>query len=269
MAHRHRKRFGQHFLHDPGIIRKIIDSVGPSEQDKIIEIGPGLGAITLPLLDKVKTLTAIEIDRDAAAALAARVGTGADLRIIVGDALKTDFCAVAAGLVPALAQARIVGNLPYNISTPLMFHLLDQVECIADMHFMLQKEVVRRMAAAPGNKEYGRLTVMLALRCRIERLFDIGPGAFNPPPRVSSSFVRLIPDATLGNQLEDAALFERLVRTAFSGRRKTLRKSLAALAGPDDFVKAAVDASLRPEQLSAAEFVRLTNACAGRYQVTL
>ncbi|NNF52496.1 MAG: 16S rRNA (adenine(1518)-N(6)/adenine(1519)-N(6))-dimethyltransferase RsmA [Gammaproteobacteria bacterium] len=264
MAHIHRKRFGQHFLHDPAIIQKIISAIAPAVNDKIIEIGPGLGAITLPLLNAVNRLTAIEIDRDAAAALAGHIDGTANLEIIVGDALKTDFCAVAAGLAPPQAKARIVGNLPYNISTPLMFHLLNQVECIADMHFMLQKEVVRRMTASPGNKQYGRLTIMLALRCRAERLFDIGPGAFNPPPRVASSFVRLIPDGTLADQLNDMALFENVVRTAFSGRRKTLRRSLADLIETDDFAQAEVDAGRRPEQLSTADFVRLANACTAR-----
>lgn len=234
--------------------------MNPASNDRLIEIGPGLGAITLPLLQKVERLIAVEIDRDAAAALRSSSDTQG-LEVIVGDALKTDFCALACGGQGPSGKARIVGNLPYNISTPLIFHLLEQIACISDMHFMLQKEVVSRMSAIAGTKAYGRLTVMLALRCRVEPLFDIGPGAFSPPPRVASSFVRLIPDDTLWKKLGDAALLESIVRAAFSGRRKTMRRSLTGLVTAAQFDSAGIDSSLRPERLSAGEFVRLANAC--------
>lgn len=269
MVHRQRKRFGQHFLHDPGVIRNIIEAIDPSGDDTIIEIGPGLGAITQPLLQRVKLLTAVEIDRDAAAALTEQTAAAHRLNLIVADALKTDFCAILANLPGQPRKARVVGNLPYNISTPLMFHLLDQIACIEDMHFMLQKEVVRRMAAEPGSKQYGRLTIMLALRCRVETLFDIGPGAFNPPPRVASSFVRLLPDDSAWRQLQNFSLFETIVRAAFSGRRKTLRRSLSGHVQEEAFETAGIDAGLRPERLCVLDFVRLANACATGQQSAL
>lgn len=259
MAHRPRKRFGQHFLHDPAVIERILSAIDPKPGENIVEVGPGLGAITLPLLARVDRLAAIEIDRDAAAELARKVGDDSRLSIVVGDALKTDFCRFAQA-----AKVRVVGNLPYNISTPLLFHLLGQLDCIEDMHFMLQKEVVRRMAARPGGKEYGRLTVMLAMRCKVQPLFDIGPGAFKPPPRVASSFVRLIPDAALWQQLASTQVLQDIVRSAFSGRRKTLRRSLCDLVNARMFEDARVDSGMRPEQLAPADFVRLANACNAR-----
>jgi len=255
MAHHPRKRFGQHFLHDQSVIAKIITAIAPQTGQHIVEIGPGLGAITLPLLERCQKLRVVEIDRDAASELSRRAGTSSGLEIIVADALRTDFCALADS-----GQIRVVGNLPYNISTPLLFHLLDQLQCIADMHFMLQKEVVARMAACPGGKQYGRLTVMLALRCRVEPLFDIGSGAFRPPPRVASSFVRLVPDDRHWRSVQDVTILTDLVRQAFSMRRKTLRRSLGSLLGSDDFQLAGVDAGDRPERLTAADFVRLANA---------
>ncbi len=255
MAHQPRKRFGQHFLHDPAIIAKIIDAIGPQAGETLVEIGPGLGAITLPLLARCPTLRAVEIDRDAAAELGRLAGPESGLRIIVGDALRTDFCELCPGV-----SIRVVGNLPYNISTPLLFHLLDQLHCISDMHFMLQKEVVARMAASPGTKQYGRLTVMLALRCRVEPLFEIGPGAFRPPPQVSSSFVRLVPDDRHWRATKDTVILSNLVRLAFSMRRKTLRRSLQTMLTATDFESAGVDPGERPERLAAADFVRLANA---------
>ncbi len=254
MGHQPRKRFGQHFLHDPSVIARIIDAIGPGQGQTLVEIGPGLGAITLPLLRRSGKLLAVEIDRDAAAALANAAGAGSGLEIIVGDALKTDFCEFA-----ERQRIRVVGNLPYNISTPLLFHLLDQLTCIEDMHFMLQKEVVMRMAAQPGCKQYGRLTVMLSLRCRVERLFDIGAGAFRPAPRVSSSFVRLVPDDSHWRSLKDPAVLSKVVRQAFSMRRKTLRRSLGTLVDSAAFAAAGVDAGDRPERLTPADFVRLAN----------
>ncbi len=256
MPHRPRKRFGQHFLHDPAVIARIVDAIDPRSDQQLIEIGPGLGAITLPLLQRAGVLTVVEIDRDAARTLAERAAALDGLKIVVGDALQTDFCALGGpGCV------RIVGNLPYNISTPLLFHLLGQLDCITDMHFMLQKEVVTRMSASPGGKDYGRLTVMLALRCSVEPLFDIGAGAFKPPPRVVSSFVRLRPAPALWNRLQDPHKLETIVRAAFSARRKTLRRGLAGLVTSDAFEHAGIDAGERPQCLSPGQFVDLANAC--------
>ena len=184
-----RKRFGQHFLHDPGIIRRIVDAIAPVPGERLVEVGPGRGALTWGLLARAGTMDVIEIDRDLAAALAADPRAGAGLRIHVENVLQTDFIALRGAGTPL----RIVGNLPYNISTPLLFLLLKQRAAIADMHFMLQKEVVDRMVAPPGGKEYGRLTVMLAAYAEVEALFDVGPGAFQPPPRVRSAIVRLRP----------------------------------------------------------------------------
>ncbi len=264
MSHRPRKRFGQHFLHDPAIIDRIVAAIAPAPDDRLIEIGPGLGALTGPLLERVNRLTVIEIDRDAAAQLRATLGNHEGLKIIEGDALKTNYRLLAQD-----GPLRLVGNLPYNISTPLLFHLLAQIDCIRDLHFMLQKEVVQRMAAAPGSKTYGRLTVMLALRCKVEPLFDIGAGAFRPPPRVVSSFVRLIPDLALWQQLESEQVFEQLVRRTFSARRKTLRRSLKGSAGPAEFSAAGIDPGERPEQLSPEKFVALANACARGHETPL
>lgn len=264
MQHRPRKRFGQHFLHDPAIIARIVDAIDPRNDQQLIEIGPGLGAITWPLLQRAGALTVVEIDRDAARALAQRAGEHDGLKIVVGDALRTDFCALGKP-----GPVRIVGNLPYNISTPLLFHLLGQLDCITDMHFMLQREVVRRMAASPGGKDYGRLTVMLALRCEVEPLFDIGAGAFKPPPQVVSSFVRLTPAQSLWNRLQDPGKLETIVRAAFSARRKTLRRGLAGLVHPAAFESAGIDAGERPQRLSPGQFVDLANACCAGVPGTL
>ncbi|MGB9430034.1 MAG: 16S rRNA (adenine(1518)-N(6)/adenine(1519)-N(6))-dimethyltransferase RsmA [Gammaproteobacteria bacterium] len=251
--HQPRKRFGQHFLHDRNVIGKILLAVAPAPDDFLVEIGPGLGALTLPLLERCGTLTAVELDRDVIPRLQEQAAGKGTLRIIQGDALKTDFRA----LVPPNRKIRLVGNLPYNISTPLLFHVLDQADAITDMHFMLQKEVVRRMAAKPGGKEYGRLTVMLAARCRVEPLFTIGAGAFRPPPRVESSFVRLIPHVMPPFPLADPVRFAQLVSQAFSHRRKTLLNALWGLSDEGDIRAAGLDPRARPETLSAGDYARL------------
>ena len=247
---RARKRFGQHFLHDPGVIRRIVAAVDPQPADRLVEIGPGLGALTRPLLERAGHLEVIEIDRDVVPLLERHCAGAGRLTVHLADALDVDIAALARGGPPL----RLVGNLPYNISTPLLFHLLDAAAAIADMHFMLQKEVVDRMVAAPGSGDYGRLTVMLATRCRAERLFRVGPGAFRPPPRVDSAVVRLVPLAEPPFPLPDPQRFAALVAAAFSMRRKTLRNGLRGLIDESTFVACGIDPGRRPETLTAAEF---------------
>jgi 16S rRNA (adenine1518-N6/adenine1519-N6)-dimethyltransferase len=217
VSHIPRKRFGQHFLSDRAMVEAIVDTIDPLPGQALVEIGPGLGAMTNPLVERCKHLTVIELDRD----LAARLRKRPELEVIESDVLKVDFTALAAAHAQPL---RVVGNLPYNISTPILFHLLDVVDLVADQHFMLQKEVVDRMAAAPGSKDYGRLSVMLQWRYRIESVLDVPPECFDPPPRVDSAIVRMNPlPAPAG---VDAALLGELVTTAFSQRRKVLRNTL-------------------------------------------
>ncbi|HEY6967280.1 MAG TPA: 16S rRNA (adenine(1518)-N(6)/adenine(1519)-N(6))-dimethyltransferase RsmA [Burkholderiales bacterium] len=248
---RPRKRFGQHFLHDPAVLKRIIEAIDPARGDVVVEIGPGEGALTRPLLERLDHLTAIEIDRDLAARLQ-QAFPGERLRVIAADALEIDFAAFAAGL-------RVVGNLPYNISTPILFHLARQAGRVRDMHFMLQKEVVDRMVAAPSTPDYGRLSVTLQVRFAMAKLFDVGPGAFRPPPKVHSAVVRLVP---LQDKMQcDEALFEKVVREAFSARRKTLRNALPL--PKDAYGKLGLDPQLRPENLSPADYVRIALASAG------
>jgi 16S rRNA (adenine1518-N6/adenine1519-N6)-dimethyltransferase len=247
---RARKRFGQHFLHDPGVLARIVAAIDPRPGERVVEIGPGRGALTLPLLERCGRLEAIEIDRDLVPLLAARAAGVGELVVHVADALEFDFTALR-GDGPRL---RVCGNLPYNISTPLLFHLLDARDAIADMHFMLQKEVVDRIVAPPGGKSYGRLTVMLAAACRAEALLRVGRGAFQPPPAVDSAVVRLVPHGGTPFPLPDPDRFARVVAAAFSMRRKTLRNSLRGLVDAGAFEAAGVDAGRRPETLSPAEF---------------
>lgn len=256
MNHRPRKRFGQHFLHDPAVIARIIDAVAPAPGDRLVEIGPGEGALTLPLLARGVALTVIELDRDLAGSLAARPEAGTLLTVVQGDALKVELAELAA---PG-ELLRLVGNLPYNVSTPLLFRFIAQAAHVRDMHFMLQREVVERMAAAPGTKAYGRLTVMLAAACRVVPLFDIGPGAFRPPPRVWSSVVRLEPWQERPFALPDPARFAEVVRRAFGQRRKTLRNALAGLVDEDAMRAAGCDPGVRAETLPPEVFARLAQA---------
>jgi 16S rRNA (adenine1518-N6/adenine1519-N6)-dimethyltransferase len=250
---RSRKRFGQHFLHDPGVISRIVAAIDPKPGERIVEIGPGRGALTRPLLERCKRLEVIEIDRDVIPVLRHHCAGAGELIVHEADVLAVDMVKLHGGGPPM----RICGNLPYNISTPLLFHLLESRAVIADMHFMLQKEVVERMAAKPGGKEYGRLTVMLAAVCQVESLFRVGRGAFNPPPGVDSAVVRLTPHARAPFPLPDRARFARVVGAAFSMRRKTLRNSLRGLAGPAEFEAAGIEPGRRPETLSPAEFAKL------------
>jgi 16S rRNA (adenine1518-N6/adenine1519-N6)-dimethyltransferase len=247
---RARKRFGQHFLHDEHVLRRILAAVAPRPGDRLVEIGPGPGALTHMLLEHTASLDAVEIDRDLAAALRAR--WPGRLRLHEGDALQFDFSRLAAERGGSL---RIVGNLPYNISTPLLFHLLAHRACISDLTVMLQKEVIDRMVATPGSREYGRLTVMLAPWFDIERLFEVGPGAFRPPPRVWSAVARLtvLPRA----RFTVTAGFGPLVARAFSQRRKTLRNSLRGLLDAGAISAAGIDPAARPETLSPEQFGQL------------
>ena len=247
-----RKRFGQHFLHDRHAVRALIDAFAPRRSDAVVEIGPGHGALTFDLLDQVDQLHAIEVDRDLAAALEQRANNPA-LVIHRRDVLEVDFCTLGP------APLRLIGNLPYNISTPLLFHLLDQLGCIADMLFMFQKEVVDRLAAQPGTRRYGRLSVMVQQACRVECVMGLGPGAFTPPPKVDSAVARLTPRGD-ASQPQDLERFREVVKAAFGQRRKTLRNALAALISAQQFERAGIDPQLRAEALSPEDYVRLSDA---------
>lgn len=250
--HQPRKRFGQHFLHDPGVIARIVAAIAPEPSDRMVEIGPGLGAITVPLLAKLQELHAVEIDRDAIRHLRELTNDDPRLHIHSADVLKFSFAAIHPG-----QKLRLVGNLPYNISTPLLFHLIAQRERILDMHFMLQKEVVDRMAAAPASEHYGRLTAMLTPWLRVQPMFDIGPGAFRPPPRVVSTIVRLTPHDT-PLQIAEPRHYATIVAAAFSQRRKTLRNSLKPLLDAEEIVAAGVDPTLRAEVIAPSGFAALS-----------
>ena len=253
MAHIARKRFGQHFLVDDGVIDAIVRAIDPRPGQALVEIGPGLGALTHPVLARAGALTVIELDRD----LAARLRRQPLMQVIEADVLKVDFAALAQSLGGKL---RVIGNLPYNISTPILFHLLAAAEHVADQHFMLQKEVVQRMAAAPGNKDYGRLSVMLQWRYAIESVVDVPPQAFDPPPRVDSAVVRMLPLA--GTETVPQALLSEIVTVAFSQRRKLLRHTLGrwldARAAPISF-----DVQRRAEEVPVTEYLALARLCAG------
>ena len=248
-----RKRFGQHFLHDPNVISRIVALIAPGEDDAMVEIGPGQGALTGPLLERVHHLHVIEIDRDLIAELEKRP-YAERLTIHGGDVLAFDF----AGLP---ARLRVVGNLPYNISTPILFHLLGFATRIVDLHFMLQKEVVDRMVAAPSTSEYGRLSVMLQARFEMRKCLDVGAGAFKPPPKVASAIVRLVPKGA-AIELRDEATFASVVTAAFTKRRKTLRNALAGWIDVEGLEALGIDAGLRPENLSVADYAAIANRIA-------
>ncbi|MDH5511996.1 MAG: 16S rRNA (adenine(1518)-N(6)/adenine(1519)-N(6))-dimethyltransferase RsmA [Gammaproteobacteria bacterium] len=250
-----RKRFGQHFLRDRNAIGRIVEALALHASDHVVEIGPGRGALTRELAARLPHFDAVEFDRDLVAHLQSEFPSGR-LTLFQADALEFDFCR----LVKTGQKLRLVGNLPYNISTPLLFHLLDQARCIEDMLFMLQKEVVQRMCAAPGGKDYGRLTVMIQYRCRVEKFFDVPPGAFNPPPKVDSTVVRLVPHPAAPVELKDEETFAKVVRMAFASRRKTLRNNLKALLSTEQLLSLGIDPGRRAETLSLAEFAVLSNA---------
>ena len=254
LAHRPRKRFGQHFLRDPSVLERIVAAIRPVPGDHLVEIGPGLGALTRPLLAAVGELDAVELDRDLLEPLRAHCADIGRLRLHHADALKFDFAALR-GTGPRL---RVVGNLPYNISTPLLFHLLNQASHLRDLHFMLQQDVVERMAAGPGEEAYGRLSVMLQYRCHVEPLFTVGPEAFRPLPKVRSAVVRLVPRETLPVAVRDERLFAEVVRRAFAQRRKTLRNALRGWLDIAQIEAAGVNPGARPETLDLAAFAALS-----------
>jgi 16S rRNA (adenine1518-N6/adenine1519-N6)-dimethyltransferase len=257
-----KKNLGQHFLHERGVIEKIVLAVDPQPGDMLVEIGPGQGALTLPLLRKHGALTVIEFDRDLITPLMESAEGVGDLTIIHKDVLKVDF-----GKLAGESRIRLVGNLPYNISTPILFHVLEHADAIIDMHFMLQKEVVERMASAPGSKVYGRLSVMLQAVCRVVALFEVAPGAFRPPPKVDSAVVRLLPKPAVEIGIADPVLFEALVRDAFGQRRKTLRNSVQAHCTAETILAAGLRPEARAEQLEVAEFIALANFLAAQQPV--
>ncbi|MDO9169153.1 MAG: 16S rRNA (adenine(1518)-N(6)/adenine(1519)-N(6))-dimethyltransferase RsmA [Methylobacter sp.] len=255
MAHTPRKRFGQNFLHDHNIIYNIISSIQAIPDQHWVEIGPGQGALTEPLLNEKVRLDVVELDRDLVVLLREKFKQYPKLQIHSADALRFDFSALA----DEGQKLRIIGNLPYNISTPLMFHLLDNAYCIEDMHFMLQKEVVDRICAAPGSKKYGRLSVMMQYFCETEMLFEVPPESFDPMPQVTSAIVRLVPHQQPPVVVNDMAKLNRVVTQAFSQRRKTLRNSLKKLIAEEDIVALGINPILRAESITLAEFASLSN----------
>jgi len=251
---RPRKRFGQHFLHDPTTLARLVASMSPAATDHFVEIGPGRGALTRPLLEKVARLDVIEVDRD----LAARLQPDPRLQVHIGDALRFDFATLG-------GELRLAGNLPYNISTPLLFHLLGFGPLFRDLHVMLQKEVVDRMVAPPGGRTYGRLTVALAARCRVERLLVIRAGAFTPPPKVVSAFVRLVPEPGRYGAIDSPKAFNRVVTQAFSMRRKRLANALKGLVSEAELGELGVDPDCRAQTLDAAAYISIANHYAARH----
>ena len=251
MKHIAKKRFGQNFLTDQGVIASLVMAIAPNIDDLLVEIGPGLGALTKPLLQRLKLLHVVEVDRDIIAWME-KAYVNQAIAIHSADALKFDFTSLGENL-------RVTGNLPYNISTPILFHLLDNVSHITDMHFMLQKEVVERMVASPSTAAYGRLSVMLQYRLKMDYLITVPPEAFEPAPKVESAFVRCVPHAVLPYIATDEALFAKVVLAAFGQRRKTLRNTLKGLLDDDGFNALELNSQLRAENLSVADFVRISN----------
>ena len=253
-GHQARKRFGQNFLHDPGVIEQIIRAINPKPDDAIVEIGPGLGALTEEILAVNPRLQVVELDRDLIPVLRTKFFNYPEFRIHEADALKFDFSELMVD-----RPLRIIGNLPYNISTPLIFHLLAQADVVQDMHFMLQKEVVQRMAAVPGDNNYGRLGIMTRYFCRVQPLFEVGSGAFRPAPKVDSAIVRLVPHRTLPHPAKDLATLQAVVRTAFNARRKTLRKALGGMVSVAQLQNLGINDGLRPENLALKDYVAIAD----------
>jgi len=256
MGHQARKRFGQNFLHDPRVINNIVKSIRPREGDNMVEIGPGMGAITEHLLDGTHGhLHVVELDRDLIPGLKVKFFNHPGFEVHEADALKYDFRELMTDERPL----RIVGNLPYNISTPLIFHLLSYHDRVQDMHFMLQKEVVQRLAAQAGDKHYGRLGIMAQYYCDVQHLFDVGPGAFKPAPKVDSAIVRLVPHTTLPYPAKDVKTLRDVVRSAFAMRRKTLRNNLKQIMDVELLSDMGIDPAIRPERLELKDFVRIAD----------
>ncbi len=262
LGHTARKRFGQNFLHDEYVIGNIVAAIAPKPGQNLLEIGPGLGALTDPVCEEVDALTVVELDRDLAKRLRHHPFHGQKLSIIEQDALTLDFSQVAQSLPEERGKLRVFGNLPYNISTPLMFHLFSHAAYIADMHFMLQKEVVTRLAAGPGSKHYGRLSVMAQYYCAITPVLQVPPGAFKPPPKVDSAVVRLIPHERPPVEVESVELLESVCAEAFNQRRKTLRNGLKDLLTDTQISELGIDPGVRAEVLPLSDFAKLANAVA-------
>jgi 16S rRNA (adenine1518-N6/adenine1519-N6)-dimethyltransferase len=254
--HRARKRFGQHFLHDQNVIERILRSIDPQPDDRLIEIGPGHGALTWPLLQRCGLLTAIELDRDLIPVLQQKSAAYGNLQLINADILEFDLSSLGGE-----QMMRLVGNLPYNISTPLMFHMLDSITHISDMHFMVQKEVAERIVAEPGNGHYGRLSIMLQYQCECQYLFGVPPASFTPPPKVDSAVIRLVPRAEPEHDIGDYANFSAIVQAAFGQRRKTLSNSLKNTLPREVIIACDIDPGLRAENLSLADFAKLSRVC--------
>jgi len=256
-VHRARKRFGQNFLHDEAVIDGIAAAIAPRPDDHLVEIGPGQGALTEALVDSGCPLDVIELDRDLVPGLLAAFSVHPHFTLHQADALTFDF----GSLVTGEERLRVVGNLPYNISTPLIFKLLENTAIIHDMHFMLQLEVVQRLAAAPGNKHWGRLGIMTQYHCQVEHLFDVPPEAFNPPPKVQSAIVRLTPYQSSPWPDVNVASLRKLVQTAFAQRRKTLRNNLKGVLAGEELEALGIDPGARAETLSLEQFIHIANAC--------
>ena len=255
-GHQARKRFGQNFLQDEAVISRIISGINPRPGDRLVEIGPGLGALTEPLLEATDGhLEVVELDRNLIPILRTKFFNYPDFKIHEGDALKFDFDQLA----DETHKLRVVGNLPYNISTPLIFHLLENITLLKDMHFMLQKEVVERMASQPSTSSYGRLGIMTQYFCRVQPLFIVGPEAFNPAPKVESAIVRLVPHEVLPYPVKSIERLQNVVRIAFTKRRKTLRNALSGVVAPEALEDLGIEASLRPENLTLEQFSLLSN----------
>jgi len=255
LGHQAKKRFGQNFLHDEGVISKIVDAIDPEPGENLIEIGPGLGALTEPVIDRAGAISVVELDRDLAHRLRHHPFIASKLTIYEADALKFDFSEIASKEKPL----RIFGNLPYNISTPLIFHLLTFKESVKDMHFMLQKEVVERMAASENCKAYGRLSIMTQYQCQVIPVMKIGPEAFKPAPKVDSAIVRLIPHSEIKNPVKDINSLNQVCLAAFNQRRKTIRNSFKKLFTVEQLTDLGIDATLRAENLPISDFIKLAN----------
>lgn len=260
LGHVARKRFGQNFLHDKQIIDGIVSAINPKDGENLIEIGPGLGALTEPVCENVSQLTVVELDRDLAKRLRSHPFIQDKLTIIEADALNHDF----SELFDGERKLRVFGNLPYNISTPLMFHLFSHINVISDMHFMLQKEVVNRLAAGVGDKNYGRLSIMAQYYCQVMPVLHVSPGAFNPPPKVDSAVVRLIPHAKLPVTVADKQVLDQVVSAAFNQRRKTIRNSLKNYMDEAQLEALGLNPTARAENLSLSDFALIANAVVQR-----